>query len=116
MTELESDAKLVLGNALIAARNLDNIVVQGPCGSFDGCGDPASIGDLANTCLLCALLEFQDIEKCDDVETKSAEILLVDTQWILDLLNGFDGDKGQEIEYRAAHRIGRALWRKYGDN
>jgi hypothetical protein len=103
---LEASAATLITNALIAARNRGQRLVQGDCGYCKGGSEPKTC------CLQCAIIMYRDLS-FDTDEAGIAKIFGLPERWLLDVLAGFD-ENGDTPCYKSGKRLGRKLWRKFG--
>lgn len=102
----EDSARIVISNALVAARKSGYRISRVDC---IRCVPKGSV----SRCMPCAVAEFCELDSALLVEDELARIFAVPYDWVLALIGGFDGDK-DSYEHPTALQLGRTLWRKYG--
>ena len=88
------------------------------CGGVFTHGVPAHLPKTSRICPVCALLLGEKVPTSAPgnkllLEDRAAAYLDVTRDWVISLLQGFDGDELSN-EGRTAYRIGQKLWKEFG--
>lgn len=117
-------AEQYLRSALKKVAKAGRQICQGSCGTYDVCGGVFTHGVAAHlpkttrVCPLCALLLGENLPTSASgerslLEDRAASYLDVTRDWVVCMLQGFDGDELSN-EDRTAYRIGQKLWKEFG--
>lgn len=109
--------------AIKKARKQGKRLVQGACGTYDGCTSRPVGEKMAKSAAVCPVCACLLAEKESTavltnefiLEEMVAEALGVDTDWVISYLQGYDGDEGCSNGNTTSFKLGKKLWKDLGE-